>query len=80
MPERPSNPPGSQTNTAGDPYIQSEGAGRLTPARLGRSMPGPRSLTDSVVDRLADILNRILGSIAAPAKPAPVPVPVRVRR
>lgn len=80
MPERGIKLPGSQTKSAGDPYIQSEGAGRSMPARLGRSMPGPRSVTDSVVDRLADILDRILGSIAAPAKPAPVPVPVRVRR
>lgn len=42
-------------------------------------MPGPRSVTDSLIDRLADILDRIAGSIAAPAKPAPVPVPVRTQ-
>ena len=43
-------------------------------------MPSNRSATDTIVDRLADLLNRVLGPFAAPAKPAPVPVPVAPRR
>ncbi len=43
-------------------------------------MSSSRSATDQIVDRLADLLNRVLGPFAAPAKPAPVPVPVSPRR
>jgi hypothetical protein len=43
-------------------------------------MPVPRPFRSSLVDRLAEIFDRILGSIAAPARPAPAPVPVRVRQ
>lgn len=42
-------------------------------------MPFNRSATDKIVDRLADLLNKVLGPFAAPAKPAPVPVPIRPR-
>ncbi len=77
MHDMPENPAGGQTKLTSDPYSQQEGAGLAMPARLGSSMPGPRSITDTLADRLADILDRIAGSIAAPAKPAPVPVPVR---
>jgi hypothetical protein len=43
-------------------------------------MPSNRSATDTIVDRLSDLLNKVLGPFAAPAKPAPVPVPVQPRR
>ena len=31
-------------------------------------------------DKLADLLDRLVGSLAQPLRPAPVPVPVPVRR
>lgn len=77
MHEMPENPAGGQTKPTSDPYIQQEGAGPRKPARLGRSMLVPRNFADSLVDRLLDLLDRVVGSIAAPARPAPAPVPVR---
>ncbi len=70
---------GEQTKPLRDPYIRQEGVGWVAPARMGSSMPGSRSVADSLANRLADIIDRIFGSIAAPAKPVPVPVPARAR-
>ncbi len=43
-------------------------------------MPSNRSATEKIVDRLHEVLDKVFGPLAAPAKPAPVPVPVSPRR
>ena len=79
VPDRPDFRPAGRTGPTGQPYVRSEGVGPVAPARLGNPMPVSRSVAGSLADRLYDLLDRILGPLAAPAKPAPVPVPVRTR-
>jgi hypothetical protein len=38
------------------------------------------SPSKSLGDKLADLLDRLVGGLAQPLRPAPVPVPVPVRR
>lgn len=68
-----------RTTGSGWPYSEQEGVGLRGPARLGNFMPVSRSVVDSLADRLNDLLDRLLGPFAAPAKPALAPVPVRTR-
>jgi hypothetical protein len=44
---------------------------------LERTMSRTPSPGKSIADRLADILDRLIGGLAQPLRPAPVPVPVR---
>jgi hypothetical protein len=43
-------------------------------------MPRSSSTAKTLTDRLADLLDRLVGGLAQPVRPAPAPVPVPVRR
>jgi hypothetical protein len=43
-------------------------------------MPRPSSSAKTLTDKLADLLDRLVGGFAQPVRPAPAPVPVSVRR
>jgi hypothetical protein len=43
-------------------------------------MPRNPSTTGTLRDKLADLLDRLIGGFAQPVRPAPAPVPVPIRR
>jgi hypothetical protein len=43
-------------------------------------MPRTSSTPKSLVEKLADLLDRLIGGLAQPVRPAPAPVPVPVRQ
>jgi hypothetical protein len=47
---------------------------------LEQSMPRSPAAAKTLADKLGDLLDRLIGGLAQPLRPAPVPVPVLVRR
>ena len=43
-------------------------------------MPRSAAAAKTLADKLGDLLDRLIGGLAQPLRPAPVPVPVLVRR
>jgi hypothetical protein len=61
-------------------HVDARDGTQLVVVVLEQSMPRTAPTPKSLADKLADLLDRLIGGLAQPLRPAPAPVRVPVKR